>query len=48
MESNEHFDFHSFESSGDENSLITPLGVPRQKGGKQAFKHSIVEESPKK
>jgi hypothetical protein len=48
VESNERVDYHSFESSGDKNSLITPLGVPRQKGGKQALKHLVVDESPKK
>ncbi len=48
MELNEHVDFHSSESNGDKNSLITPLGVPRQKGGKQALKHLVVVESPKK
>jgi len=36
VKSNEHVDFHSFESSGDVNSLIALSDVPRQKGGKQA------------
>jgi hypothetical protein len=44
MEFEEHIDFHSSKSSGYVNSLIAPLGMPRQKGGKQAFKHSIVDE----
>jgi hypothetical protein len=30
------------------NSLITPLGAPRQKRGKQALEHPIVDEFPKK
>jgi hypothetical protein len=48
VEFKEHVDFHSSESSGDVNCLITPLGMPRQKKGKQAFEHSIVEEFRKK
>jgi len=44
VEWDEHIDFHSFESSGDVNSLIALLDAPRQKGGKQALKHAVVDE----
>jgi len=30
------------------NSLIAPLGAPRQKGGKQALKHPIADKSLEK
>jgi hypothetical protein len=42
VEFEEHVDFHSSKSSGNVNSLITLLGVLRQKGGKQALENSIV------
>jgi hypothetical protein len=45
VEFDEHVDFHSSKSSGDVNSLIAPMGVPRKKGGKQALECSIVDES---
>jgi hypothetical protein len=48
VESDEHVDFHSSESSGDVNSLIALLGAPKQNEGKQVLKHSIVDKSPKK
>ncbi len=48
VEFDEHVDFHSSKSSGDVNSLIALLGVPRQKGGKQALECLVVDESPKK
>jgi hypothetical protein len=48
VEPNEHVDLHFLELSGDMNSLIAPLRVPRPKGGKRMFKHPIVDESSKK
>ncbi len=50
VEFEKHVDFHSLESNGNVNSLIAPLGVLRQKGGKQALalECSIVDESPEK
>jgi hypothetical protein len=48
VELNEHINFHSFESSGDENSLIALLGVPRQKGDKKTLEHLVVDESPER
>jgi hypothetical protein len=49
VELDEHINFHSFESNGDVNSLITPLGALRkEKGGKQTLEHLVVDEFPKK
>jgi hypothetical protein len=45
VESKKQIDFHSSKSSGDMNSLIVLLGVPRQKGSKQALERSIVDKS---
>jgi hypothetical protein len=42
VEFDEHVDFHSLKLNGD--SLIAPLGVPRQKGGKQALESFVVNE----
>jgi hypothetical protein len=49
VELDEHIDFHSFESNGDVNSLIAPLGALRkEKGGKQTLEHPVVDEFFKK
>jgi len=45
VEFNEHGDFHSSKLNGDVNSLIAPMGVLRQKGGKQVLECSVVNES---
>jgi phage host-nuclease inhibitor protein Gam len=45
VELDEHIDFHSSESNGDVNSLITPLGALRkEQGGKQTLEHLVMDE----
>ncbi len=48
VELDEHVDFHSFESTGNMNSLIAFWGAPRQKGGKQALERPFMDESREK
>jgi hypothetical protein len=49
VELDEHINFHSFELNGDVNSLIAPSNGPtKEKGGKQALEHVVVDYSLEK